>query len=46
MLDLPWRAGRPMAEMGVAYKRERTLPPAARTLISLIRKRIRTVERA
>ena len=45
VLDLPWRSARPVAEMGVAYKRERTLPPAARTLIDLIRKRIRTVER-
>ncbi|MDP2330761.1 MAG: LysR family transcriptional regulator [Reyranella sp.] len=45
VLDLPWRTGQPMAEMGVAYKRDRTLPPAARTFISLIRKRVRAVER-
>jgi DNA-binding transcriptional LysR family regulator len=46
VLDLPWRTGRPAAEMGIAYKRERTLPPAARTLISLIRKRMRAIERS
>ncbi len=46
VLDLPWRTRRPVAEMGIAYKRDRTLPPAARTFIGLIRKRVRTVERA
>lgn len=46
LLDLPWRNRRPVAEMGVAYKRERTLPPAARAFIGLIRKRMRAVERA
>jgi DNA-binding transcriptional LysR family regulator len=46
LLDLTWRSRRPVAEMGVAYKRERTLPPAARTLINLIRKRVRAIERS
>ena len=46
LLDLPWRSRRPVAEMGVAYKRERTLPPAARALIGLIRKRMRAIERS
>jgi DNA-binding transcriptional LysR family regulator len=46
VLDLPWRAKPPTAEMGIAYKRERTLPPAARTLIGLIRKRMRAIERS
>ena len=41
VLNLPWRAGLPVAEMGVAYKRERTLSPAARAFIGLIRKRVR-----
>lgn len=45
VLDLPWRAKPPVAEMGVAYKRERTLPPAARTIIDLIRKRVRAIGR-
>ena len=45
-LDLPWRSKLPAVEMGIAYKRERTLPPAARTFISLIRKRMRAVRRA
>lgn len=46
VLNLPWRAGLPVAEMGVAYKRERTLPPSARILIGLIRKRFRAVAQA
>jgi DNA-binding transcriptional LysR family regulator len=46
LLDLPWRKQQPVAEMGIAYKRERTLPPSARTFIGLIRKRMRAVERA
>ncbi len=46
LLDLPWRRRRPVAEMGIAYKRERTLPPSARTLIGLIRKRFRAVAQA
>lgn len=41
MLTLPWRKASPSAEMGVAYKRDRTLPPSARTFINLIRKRLR-----
>ncbi len=43
ILNLPWRKALPSAEMGVAYKRERTLPPSARTFINLIRKRIRAI---
>ena len=39
LLALPWRKKPPKAEMGVAWKRERTLPPAARTFINLIRER-------
>ena len=46
VLELPWRKKPPLAEMGIAYKRERTLPPSARTLISLIRKHMRAIERA
>jgi DNA-binding transcriptional LysR family regulator len=41
VLRLPWRTKPPTAEMGIAYKRERTLPPAARTFIGLIRKKMR-----
>ncbi len=41
VLELPWRRSPPVAEMGIAYKRERTLPPAARALIANIRKHIR-----
>ena len=44
ILVLPWQQKPPTAEFGVAYKRERTLPPSARTLIGLIRKRMRTVK--
>ena len=43
LLDLPWRKERPVAELGIAYKRERTLPPSARAFIGLIRKRMRAV---
>jgi DNA-binding transcriptional LysR family regulator len=46
ILDLPWRNKLPAAEMGIAYKRERTLPPSARTFISLIRKHMRAIERS
>lgn len=46
ILELPWRTRLPAAEMGVAYKRERTLPPAARALINFIRKRMRAIERS
>lgn len=45
-LDLPWRKGPPKADMGVAWKRDRTLPPSARTFISLIRKRIRAAAKS
>lgn len=45
VLELPGRAKLPAAEFGVAYKRERTLPPAARSLIAIIRKRIRAIGR-
>lgn len=44
-LDLPAKKKALAIEFGVAYKRERTPPPAARTFISLIRKHIRTIER-
>ena len=40
-LTLPWVKKLPVVEMGVAYKRERTLPPAARTFIGLVRKYMR-----
>lgn len=43
VLHLPWRSKLPAAELGIAYKRERTLPPSARTFIGLIRKRMRAV---
>ena len=43
VLELPWKARPPGAEFGIACKRERTLPPAARTFISLIRTRMRAV---
>lgn len=45
ILDLTWRPRLPVAEMGVAYKRERTLPPSARSFIGLIRKRMRLYSR-
>lgn len=41
ILHLPWRAAPPTAQMGIAYKRERTPPPAARTFIALIRMKMR-----
>ena len=44
VLDLPWRHKLPAAEIGIAYKRERTLPPAARTFVGIIRKCMRAVE--
>lgn len=44
ILDVPGRARPPAAEFGVAWKRDRTLPPAARILIDLIRKRLRSIE--
>lgn len=45
VLELPWKAKLPSAEFGIAQKRERTLPPSARILIGLIRKRMRAVQR-
>ncbi|MDI1288152.1 MAG: LysR family transcriptional regulator [Reyranella sp.] len=46
LLHLPWRTKLPSSELGIAYKRERTLPPSARTFISLIRKHMRAIGRA
>lgn len=46
ILDLPWRSKLPAAQLGIAYKRERTLPPSARTFINLIRKRMRATIRS
>lgn len=43
VLDLAWRDKPPAAELGIAYKRERTLRPAARSFIAIIRKRMRTI---
>lgn len=40
LLDLPWRK-QPVAQLGVAWKRDRSLPPAARRLIDAIRARLR-----
>lgn len=45
ILNLPWRSKRPQGEVGVAYKRERTLPPAARTFVDLIRRHWRNRDR-
>lgn len=45
-LTLPWVKKLPTVEMGVAYKRDRTLPPAARTFIALVRKHMRAASRA
>ena len=44
-LALPWVKKPPATEMGVAYKRERTLPPAARIFIALVRKHMRAATR-
>jgi DNA-binding transcriptional LysR family regulator len=46
ILDVAGRAKPPAGEFGVAWKRDRTLPPAARALIDLIRKRLRAIEAA
>ncbi len=40
-LNLPWVRKPPSVEMGVAYKRERTLPPIARTFIAQVRRHLR-----
>ena len=45
-LTLPWVKKLPTVEMGVAYKRDRTLPPAARTFIALVRRHMRAASRA
>ena len=44
-LVLPWMPKLPAIEMGVAYKRERTLPPAARAFVNLVRKQFRAAAR-
>jgi len=41
ILHFPWLKKLPSVDMGIAWKRERTLPPAARTFVDLIRKRVR-----
>ena len=46
LLHLPWIRKLPSVEMGVAWKRERTLPPAARAFIDLIRKYVRKAQAA
>lgn len=43
-LHLPWMKKPPSVEMGVAWKRERTLLPAARAFIKLIRKHVRNAQ--
>lgn len=44
-LTLPWVRKPPSVEMGVAYKRERTLPPIARTFIAGVRRHMRAATR-
>lgn len=44
VLELPWKTRPPAAEFGIAFRRDRTLPPVACTLIDLIRKRMRAVK--
>lgn len=44
LLDLPWRKRPPAAQFGMVYKRERTLPPAGRLLLNLVRKRMRSLQ--
>ena len=46
LLHLPWMRKLPSAEMGVAWKQERTLLPAARAFIKLIRKHVRSAQAA
>lgn len=46
LLHLPWMRKLPSAEMGVAWKQDRTLLPAARTFIKLIRKHVRRAQAA
>lgn len=45
-LPVPWMTRLPSVEMGVAWKRERTLLPAARAFIKLIRKHVRRAQAA
>ena len=46
LLHLPWLRKLPSVEMGVAWKRERTLLPAARAFIKLIRSQVRKAQAA
>lgn len=46
LLHLPWLRKLPSVEMGVAWKRERTLLPAARAFIKLIRSHVRKAQAA
>lgn len=46
LLHLPWMSKLPSVEMGVAWKQERTLLPAARAFIKLIRKHVRKAQAA
>ena len=46
ILSLPWMRKAPKSEIGIAYKRERTPPPSARTFIDLIRRNVRAAARA
>lgn len=46
LLHLPWMRKPLSVEMGVAWKRERTLLPAARAFIKLIRKHVRNAQAA
>lgn len=46
LLHLPWMGKLPSVEMGVAWKRERTLLPAARAFIKLIRRHVRNAQAA
>jgi DNA-binding transcriptional LysR family regulator len=44
ILDVPWKK-KFITQFAIVYKRERTLLPAARIFINLIRRRVREVER-
>ncbi len=46
LLHLPWLRKLPSVEMGIAWKRERTLLPAARAFIKLIRSHVRKAQAA
>lgn len=41
ILRLPWLKKLPSIDMGIAWKRERTLPPAASSFVDLIRRGVR-----